>query len=149
MSEERAVGAGERRVLLVCGSRSWVDRGLLIAALDQVQADHGPFTVLVHGAARGADRMAGEWAERRGIEVIACPAQWDEHGRSAGPIRNRHMLAAHRPDRVVAFKHAAKARGTDHMVAIARDAGCPVDVHIRTDLPRRTPDSAVQPKAGS
>lgn len=47
---------------------------------------------------------------------------------AAGVIRNREMLAEG-PDVVLAF-HAdlAKAKGTRHMVRIAREAGVPVRV---------------------
>jgi len=33
-----------------------------------------------------------EWAEANGIEVARFPADWDTHGRAAGPIRNQQML---------------------------------------------------------
>ena len=47
---------------------------------------------LLHGAARGADRLAGEWARKNGIEEIARPADWKRDGKRAGPIRNQTML---------------------------------------------------------
>ncbi len=47
---------------------------------------------LFHGAARGADRAIAAAADQLGWPVIACPALWQQHGRSAGPIRNRQML---------------------------------------------------------
>ncbi|MCP9793596.1 DUF2493 domain-containing protein [Vulcanococcus limneticus Candia 3F8] len=47
---------------------------------------------LFHGAAPGADRAIAAAANQLGWPVIACPALWQQHGRSAGPIRNRQML---------------------------------------------------------
>ncbi|WP_411872150.1 SLOG family protein [Vulcanococcus limneticus] len=47
---------------------------------------------LFHGAARGADQAIAAAADQLGWPVIACPALWQQHGRSAGPIRNRQML---------------------------------------------------------
>jgi len=47
---------------------------------------------LFHGAAPGADRAIAAAADQLGWPVIACPALWQQHGRSAGPIRNRQML---------------------------------------------------------
>ena len=47
---------------------------------------------LFHGAARGADQAIAAAAEQLGWPQWPCPAQWDRHGRSAGPIRNRLML---------------------------------------------------------
>jgi hypothetical protein len=47
---------------------------------------------LLHGAARGADQAIATAADQLGWLQIACPAAWSEHGRAAGPIRNRQML---------------------------------------------------------
>ncbi len=41
----------------------------------------------------GADSLAGEWARARGIPETPVPAEWEKHGRKAGPIRNEQMLA--------------------------------------------------------
>lgn len=50
-------------------------------------------SVLVHGDARGADRVMERAARRLGMEVEAHPARWTELGRSAGPVRNREMVS--------------------------------------------------------
>ena len=84
---------------------------------NRLHAEHH-FTLLLHGDARGADRLAGEWAQERGIEVLACPADWKRHRRGAGPIRNRQMLDE-RPDLMAAFPGGA---GTRNMIEIARTA---------------------------
>jgi hypothetical protein len=47
---------------------------------------------LFHGGARGADRAIASAADQLGWPQIACPAAWKQHGRAAGPIRNRQML---------------------------------------------------------
>lgn len=107
--------------LLVTGGRSFADRDFLFAVLDRLHAKHG-FTLLIGGDARGADRLAGEWAQERGISVLACPADRKRYGRAAGPKRNRQMLAE-KPDLVVAFPGDSD---TWHMVIIAEDAGVQV-----------------------
>lgn len=99
--------------LLVCGGREFSDRGYLENFLDTLQDGEG-FTTLIHGAARGADRLAGMWAKSRGLKVIEVPAEWDRYGRAAGPIRNNEMLK-HSPDLVVAFPGGA---GTAHMTKL-------------------------------
>ena len=48
---------------------------------------------LFHGAARGADQAIAAASDQLGWPQIACPALWQQHGRSAGPIRNRQMLS--------------------------------------------------------
>jgi hypothetical protein len=108
--------------VLVCGGRDFTDRALLEAELDRLH--HARiFTVLIEGDARGADRMAGAWAEAQGIAHEVFRADWDELGAKAGPIRNQQMLDDGRPDLVVAFPGRS---GTDHMKRIARAAGIEV-----------------------
>jgi hypothetical protein len=109
--------------ILVTGGRDFSARDLLCRTLDRLHAEHH-FTLLIHGDARGADRLGGEWAKERSIEVLACPADWRRHGRGAGPKRNRQMLEEN-PDLVVAFPGGA---GTRNMVEIARKAGIEVIV---------------------
>jgi hypothetical protein len=129
--------------VLVTGGRVFDSRDLLIEAMDRLHEECG-ITTLIHGAAKGADTLAGGWAESRGIEVIACPADWRRYHRAAGPIRNKQMLVEHKPDLVVAFPGST---GTAHMVAIAEKAG--VEVIRIQQLPDglQTPDSGVAPHA--
>lgn len=110
--------------VLVCGGRDYADRETLRRVLDAHLDLFGPF-VLIHGAARGADTLAGEWAASRGVEFEAYPADWDRFGRRAGPERNRRMLHQGKPTVVVAFPGGA---GTAHMVRIARAFDVPVFV---------------------
>lgn len=104
--------------ILITGGRGFTDREMLFLALDRLHEEHS-FSIVIHGDARGADRLAGEWASERGVEVLACPADWKRHGRGAGPIRNRQMLG-HNPDLLVAFPGG---RGTADMVAVATKVG--------------------------
>jgi hypothetical protein len=109
--------------LLITGGRNFDDRALMWSTLDRLHAEHH-VTLLIHGGARGADRMAGEWAQERSVEVLACPADRKRYGRAAGPKQNRQMLAE-KPDLVVAFPGDS---GTRHMGLIAEEAGVKVIV---------------------
>ena len=109
--------------VLVCGGRNFNDRAELEDTLSVVHMERGPITILIHGAARGADTMAGEWARKNSISIEAYPAQWDVHGRSAGWLRNKQMLEEGKPDLVVAFKGGY---GTSNMVRLAERAGVEV-----------------------
>src|SRR5690349_23648241 len=73
--------------VLVCGGRDFDDAGLMISVLDRLHTEKF-FTVLIHGNARGADRIADAWASCRGIlrEPYEVPqGEWDEIGKKAGP----------------------------------------------------------------
>jgi predicted Rossmann-fold nucleotide-binding protein len=48
--------------------------------------------LLLHGGARGADAAIGRAANQLGWSSAVMPAQWELHGRAAGPIRNRELL---------------------------------------------------------
>jgi len=113
---------------IVVGGRNFKDRDFLFTVLDRLHAEHG-FTLLIHGDAKGADRLAGDWANERGIPIFACPPDWRRYGRGAGPKRNRQMLAE-KPDLVVAFPGGS---GTSHMVLIAEDAGVKVIRAVELD----------------
>lgn len=78
--------------VIVCGGRNFDDYALLESELDALHAQHR-FTLVIHGAARGADSYADHWARSRHVDVEKYPAQWKVHGnRKAGPIRNTQML---------------------------------------------------------
>ena len=48
--------------------------------------------LVLHGGARGADAAIGRAAQQLGWSALVMPAQWQLHGRAAGPIRNRALL---------------------------------------------------------
>lgn len=105
--------------VLVCGGRGYADRATLFHTLDRLHREMG-FTVVIHGAAPGADSLADAWARKNKIPREPYPAEWDTHGHSAGPIRNTQMLVNGMPERVVAFPGGA---GTADMVSKAKAAG--------------------------
>lgn len=97
--------------VIVCGGRGFDDKMELYERLDRALAKH-PDLSIIHGAARGADTLAGQWAEDRGVPVEAFPAKWDLHGKAAGHIRNQQMLDAG-AQATIAFPGGA---GTNDMV---------------------------------
>lgn len=111
--------------VLVCGGRDFDDFEQLNTVLKGILNDRwGEGLTIIHGGARGADRMAGSWAEYHGLEVEVYPADWNRYGKSAGYIRNAQMLEEGEPDLVVAFEGG---RGTAMMIKLAKDAGVPVE----------------------
>jgi hypothetical protein len=108
--------------VLVCGGREYVDRDAVYASLDRLHSEY-KFTTLIAGGARGADTLAAQWAEDRGVPSQVYMADWQGHGRKAGPIRNQRMLDDGRPDLVIAFPGG---KGTAGMMALSRQAGIKV-----------------------
>lgn len=109
--------------VLVCGGRDYVDAARVWSVLDYYRSEGGGFAVVIHGAARGADSLAGSWAEKNGIPQQAYPADWNTWGRVAGPRRNGQMLIEGKPDFVIAFPGG---RGTANMINQAQAVGVPV-----------------------
>lgn len=110
--------------VLVCGDRNWTDQAAIYKRLALLDMS----TVVIHGAARGADVLAGDVASRLGFRVVAVPADWDLHGKSAGIIRNRKMLDM-KPELVIAFHmDLSKSKGTADTVREARRRGIPAEV---------------------
>lgn len=114
------------RRVLVFGSRDWTDEAPLRARLSRFPAG----TVVIHGAARGADTLAGKAARSLGFEVIEEPAKWDTEGKAAGPKRNQRMLEVHRPTCGLGFM-SGLTTGSMDMLRRLVDASLPVDLCIR------------------
>lgn len=108
--------------LLVCGGRNFDDVTYAYAVLDRLHR-LSTIDVVIEGDARGADRIAGDWARKRGVQNLKFPADWDKHGKAAGFIRNQQMIVDGKPDLVFAFPGG---RGTADMVRRARIARIPV-----------------------
>jgi len=111
--------------LLICGSRNWTSWSLIQNFLDKFKAQHGQFE-LIHGDCRGADKMGAYLANKMNMKVTAFPADWNTHGKAAGPIRNKQMIDD-KPDYVVAFKGHTSV-GTKNLINIARSANIKVEV---------------------
>ncbi len=107
--------------LIVCGGRDYTDRVAVFRALDEIHA-LTPISFIVHGAAKGADRLAAEWAEAHGIGVEGIAADWKRYRGGAGPKRNQDM-ADGGADLCVAFPGG---KGTADMCRRAESAGIKV-----------------------
>jgi predicted Rossmann-fold nucleotide-binding protein len=100
--------------VVVFGGRHYAYRRTLYCVLDGVHARR-KITCIIGGGMSGADRLALQWAEDRGIDVDPYAADWDNihrpgaavkrNGRdaAAGPFRNERMLREGRPQAAIAF----------------------------------------------
>lgn len=113
--------------ILVTGSREWTDRAMIEEALISLTRGLSWHKVtVIHGGARGADLIADQVAHDFDMQVEVHPADWEMHGKAAGPIRNQEMVDAG-ADVCVAFFHPdAQNRGTSDCAARAAKAGIPV-----------------------
>ena len=100
--------------VLIYGGRDWNDQQRMDTALDVLHARY-LFTEVINGgqATRnryadgcelyGADWQAAVWAQKNGIPIRYFYADWHQHGKAAGPIRNERMLVEGRPHMGVQF----------------------------------------------
>lgn len=122
---------GARIRVIVTGSRHLDDPTPVVQALRELANDHAELTVVHGDCPSGADRHAARWCRTEGSTHPTCrvveeshPANWQGHGKSAGPIRNRKMVALG-ADLMLAFPLDG-GRGTQHCVRVAAAAGIPV-----------------------
>lgn len=114
-------------IILVTGDRHWKDYDIIYRELSK----YSPGTILVHGAAPGADSLADIAGERLRLNVKPFPSKWHIYKKGAGPIRNQEMLdwilTQNDEKKVLAFhKNIDDSRGTKDMVERAKKAGVEV-----------------------
>lgn len=97
--------------ILVGGGRNYSDHNTLYGILDYFRLALR-FTALIEGGARGADHLARQWADNRGVQVFTVWANWTGDGKAAGPLRNELALDMFNPDAVILFPGG---KGTDDM----------------------------------
>lgn len=119
--------------ILVTGSRDWADATTVEHALFDAWAEAplcphcDPHPTLVSGACpTGADRMAEDAWEERGLPVERHPADWDRYGKRAGYLRNLTMVEGG-ADVCLAFIRN-ESKGATMTADLARTAGIPVRV---------------------
>lgn len=106
---------------IICGGRDFKDWQHFMTVMERSPT----ITFIISGAATGADTMAIEYAKMFDIDYKVYMADWQKHGRAAGPIRNQHMLDDGKPDIVIAMPGG---KGTKDMIARAVLAG----IHVYT-----------------
>lgn len=118
------LAAPQSKRLLICGGRDY-RLGSYVADILTLLA---PIEI-AEGGARGADRWAQEWARQASVPCRTFMANWELHGRAAGPIRNRQMFDQFKPDGIVAFPGGP---GTADMVDVGLESGLVWIVRLET-----------------
>lgn len=82
--------------------------------------------IIIHGACRGVDLLAGRYARERKYKCLEFPADWSL-GNFAGPKRNAEMIA--KSSHVVAFWDGY-SKGTHNLIQNAKRAKKPLKIKI-------------------
>lgn len=59
--------------------------------IEAIQRSGLEITEVVCGMAIGVDKLGEQWAIANNVSIKEMPANWNTHGKAAGPIRNREM----------------------------------------------------------
>lgn len=110
--------------VIIAGSRDFTDWGIVS---DCIRKSGFTFTEVVSGGARGVDHIGEGLAELHGYAVKVFPADWDAHGKGAGPIRNKQM--ADYADALIAIWDG-KSPGTRNMIQTMHRLGKPTKIFL-------------------
>lgn len=113
--------------IIVCGTRSWSNRQRIADRLSYAPPD----ATIVHGAAKGADRIAEQEAQKLGLLIERHPHADYPGGKNAPHVRNQAM-AELGAAQCIAFWDG-RSTGTLSMMEKAVRAGIPVDVVMDKD----------------
>lgn len=136
-------------IVIICGPRDFKDYGELKKA---IKASGFDITEIVHGAATGADSLAGDYANEFGIKCVEFPADWNnikvpdaqiaenawgkKYNKNAGFARNIKM-AIYAVEKSQTHKVGVgciaikmKTAGTEHMVSKAKEYNIPVFEYV-------------------
>lgn len=113
--------------VIIAGGREFQDYALLKEKCEyylqnKLQTDT---VIIVSGHATGADSLGERYASEKGLSVELHPADWQRHGRAAGPIRNEEMASV--ADALIAFWDG-QSRGTKNMIDTANAKGLKVAI---------------------
>ena len=108
--------------LAIIGSRTFNDYELLC---DHLEEHLNTTTMVVSGAARGADSLGEKWAINNDIETLIFPADWDKYGKRAGYIRNEDIIK--NCDFCIALWDGI-SKGTMHSVSLCKKYNKPYKI---------------------
>lgn len=118
------------RKIIIAGGRDFNDYELLLNSVWPILKGNTNIEI-VSGCASGADKLGEKFAESFGLPISKFPADWNKHGRSAGPIRNKKM--AEYANELIAFWDG-KSKGTKNMIETANKMGLIVNTIIYDNI---------------
>ena len=108
--------------LAIIGSRNFTNYKLLQEILEQYKPK---ITLVVSGAAKGADSLGEKWALENNIQTLIFPADWNQYGKRAGFIRNEDIIK--NCDCCIAFWDG-KSKGTKHSLSLCEKLNKPYKI---------------------
>ena len=108
--------------LAIIGSRTFNNYMLLKETLEQYKPK---ITLVISGAAKGADSLGEKWALENQIQTLIFPAKWDEYGKKAGFIRNEDIIK--NCDGCIAFWDGV-SKGTQHSISLCEKYNKPIKI---------------------
>ncbi len=108
--------------IAIIGSRTFDNYELLQETLKQYKSK---ITLVVSGAAKGADSLGEKWALKNSINTLIFPADWEQYGKRAGFIRNEDIIK--NCDCCIAFWDG-KSTGTKHSISLCEKYNKPYKI---------------------
>jgi hypothetical protein len=116
----------KKKIWIIAGSRHFDDPHYMSSKLTEYAETYGYPCEVVSGAAKGADHCGELWAANNGIPIKRFPADWAQHGRAAGPIRNAAMANYAGKSGILFLFWDGTSPGSASMLHIAQKYGIPV-----------------------
>lgn len=116
--------------IIIAGSRSFIHYSTLYGVCNYY-LKHVPHPHIVCGHARGTDTLAFNYAKERGLPVKSFHPNWDQHGKSAGFIRNQQMAEF---ARALLLFWDGTSRGSKSMLQLAEKLGLEIRVFYFNQL---------------
>ena len=108
--------------LAIVGGRDFNDKELfnktMIEFIDKV-------SVVISGAAKGADTFGENWAKENKIDTIIHLPNWEKHGKAAGYVRNKLIIED--CDMCIAFWDG-KSKGTESSINLCKQSNKPIKI---------------------
>ena len=82
-------------MIVICtGGCDFEDKNFVSLELSKCLVKYGDWFQVFVGDSQGVDKFVREWCEEYEVKYTVFNAQWNMHGKPAGPIRNQTMVDA-------------------------------------------------------
>jgi hypothetical protein len=111
--------------VIVTGSKTFEDYQFIRCKLDELLNDMKD-VVILSGEETGIETLSEKYAVEKGLDISRFPINWDDHGRSAGIIRNGLMYGT--ADYAIIFWDGQKNSNTGYSVGAAKQYRVPYKI---------------------